>query len=336
MRVAPWSTTVPAMDPQLLAIAANHGTWFRHEAKDLGYHDPTIQRLVDGEIWHRVRVGSYTYRELWNELDTNQRYGLLCRSAYRRSETVVALSHRSSANEWATPLWDIALDEVDLTRQDGRTGRRAAGVAQHRGRILDGDWVEHNGLFVMSPTRTGLELTTMLDVEHSLVELDNLLHRELTTPDALASRFALMNHWPDTLHTDLILRLGDGRSESVGETRIRYLCWAQGLPAPVPNYGVRDSSGRVLYRVDLAWPELGLFLEFDGRSKYVRFRKENETVADCVERERRREHHIVELTGWKCIRVVWADLYKPVETAGRIRTLFSAPVAQRRSPAPVR
>lgn len=310
------------MDPQLQLIAQTHGVWFRHEAKALGYHDPAIQRLVDNQVWKRVRVGSYLYQEIWDALDEKERYGLLCRAAYRRSATEVALSHRSSANEWAAPLWDVALDEVDLTRKDQRTGRREAGVAQHRGRILGGDWVELNGLFVMSPTRTALELTTQLDVEHSLVEIDDFLHRGLTTPEQLASRFALMNHWPDTLHTDLILRRSDGRSESVGETRIRYLCWAQGLPTPIPNYEVKDREGNVRYRVDLAWPELGVFLEFDGLLKYQRSRREGESAGECVERERRRENHIIELTGWRVVRVVWADLHHPAQTAGRIRSLF--------------
>lgn len=315
------------MDPMLLALSQTHGVWFRSEAKELGYHDPAIQSLVDNNVWKRVRVGSYIYQEIWDALSESERYGLLCRAAYRRSATVVALSHRSSANEWSTPLWDVALDEVDLTRKDQRTGRREAGVAQHRGKILDGDWVEHNGLFVMSPTRTAIELTTMLDVEHSLVEIDDLLHRGLTSVEKLASRFQLMNHWPDTLHTDLILRRADGRSESVGETRVRYLCWAQGLPTPIPNYEIRDQQGRVLYRVDLAWPELGVFLEFDGRSKYLLHRREGESIGDCVERERRRETHIIELTGWRVIRIVWADLDTPARTADRIRLLFRSVAA---------
>ena len=315
--------TLAGMDPQLQAISARHGVWLRREATALGYHDPAIQRLVRTNVWHRVRHGSYTYAETWAGLDAKQRYGLLCRAAYRRSATTVALSHRSAANEWSTPLWDVRLDEVDLTREDQRTGRREAGVAQHRGRVLDGDWVLHHGIYVMSPTRTALELTTQLDVEHSLVEIDDLLHRGLTTVEALRSRFDLMNHWPDTLHTDLVLRRVDGRSDSVGNTRARHLCWTQGLPTPVPELEVCDPlTGRVLYRVDLAWPGLGVFLEFDGRAKYVRYRRPGESIADCVERERRREVHIGELTGWRCIRLVWADLEHPARTADRIRTLF--------------
>ncbi len=80
-------------------------------------------------------------------------------------------------------------------------------------------------------------------------------------------------------------------------------------------------------RVDLAWPSLGVFLEFDGQEKYLRYRRAGETIAQCVERERRREHLVGELTGRRCIRLVWADLYLPRETADRIRALFRSAAA---------
>ena len=39
-------------------------------------------------------------------------------------------------------------------------------------------------------------------------------------------------------------------------------------------------------------------------------------------REKQREDMICRLTGWRCIRVVWADLYTPQQTAARIRAMF--------------
>ncbi|MEJ7833051.1 MAG: type IV toxin-antitoxin system AbiEi family antitoxin domain-containing protein [Nocardioides sp.] len=315
------------MDPVLKSICDLHGVFLRREAEDLGYHDVTIAKLVRGGEWQRVRRGAYVYGETWTSLTTQDRYGLLCRAVVRQAKTKVVLSHASSGNEWAAPLWEADLSEVHVTREDGRTGRREAGVAQHRGRLIEGDHMLHKGLRIMSATRTALELTTLFDTEHALVDIDNFLHRQLTTPEQLESRYRLMNHWPDTLRTDLILRLADGRAESVGETRIRYLCWMYGLPAPIPNYPIRDRHGRVIHRVDLAWPELGLFLEFDGKVKYQRHLKGGETVTDAVLREKRREELICELTGWRCIRVVWADLYTPAATADRIRAMFRTAAA---------
>ncbi len=314
------------MDQLLEHICARHGVFLRREAEALGYHDHAMAKLVKSGVWKRVRRGAYTFGDSWATLEPNERFGLLCRAAVRQANTEVVLSHFGSANEWGTPLWGVSLAEVDLTRADGKTGRHEAGIRQHRGKIIEGDVVIRNGLKVMSPTRTGLELTTVLDVEHATVEIDNLLHRGLTTLEQLSRRYQSMDRWPETLRTDLILRLVDGRSESVGETRSRHLCWAQHLPAPIPNYPIRDRSGRVIHRVDLAWPELGLFLEFDGKVKYERHLKDGESVSDSVLREKQREQLICELTGWRCIRIVWADLYHPADTAARIRSMFR-PVA---------
>ena len=69
---------------------------------------------------------------------------------------------------------------------------------------------------------------------------------------------------------------------------------------------------------------LGVFLEFDGREKYVRFRREGETLDQFLLREKRREERICQLTGWVCIRITWADLERPVETARRIRRLLDS------------
>ncbi|WP_148613232.1 type IV toxin-antitoxin system AbiEi family antitoxin domain-containing protein [Nocardioides rubriscoriae] len=315
------------MDPALVQICDRYGVFLRREAEDLGYHDHAISSLVKTGVWHRVRHGAYRDGATWAELSDTERYALLCRAAVRQARTEVVLSHVSSANEWAAPLWDVDLSFVDLTRRDEKAGRKEAGIRQHRGVLVDGDVVEHGGLFVMSATRTALEVTTLLDIEHSMIVIDDLLHRGLTDPERLATRYALMNHWPATLHTDLILRQVDGRAESVGETRLRYLCWAQRLPAPQVNYEIRDASGRVVARVDLAWPELGVFVEFDGMMKYGRLLKDGESVKDAVVREQRREEMICGLTGWVCVRVVWADLERPVATADRIRVRFRSAAA---------
>ena len=74
--------------------------------------------------------------------------------------------------------------------------------------------------------------------------------------------------------------------------------------------------------VDFAWPAHGVFLEFDGKVKYSAMLREGETAADVVVREKRREELICEITGWRCIRIIWADLMRPEHTAMRIRRLL--------------
>ena len=65
-------------------------------------------------------------------------------------------------------------------------------------------------------------------------------------------------------------------------------------------------------RVDFAWPELGVFVEFDGKVKYEALLKPGRVSRRMWSiREKRREERIVELTGWTCIRVTWSDLENP-------------------------
>ncbi|HEX2771983.1 MAG TPA: hypothetical protein VHN18_06080, partial [Micromonosporaceae bacterium] len=73
-----------------------------------------------------------------------------------------------------------------------------------------------------------------------------------------------------------------------------------------------------------AWRELGVFVEFDGREKYARFRRKNESLEEFLMREKRREERICLLTGWVCIRITWADLERPAATARRIRRILES------------
>lgn len=309
------------MDPRLQAIIGTNGVFLRSEALALGYDDRTIAQCVRTGEWTRVRRGAYVAGDAWATLDPADRRTVVAKAALRAARCSAVLSHTSAADAFGAAVWDLP-EVIHLTRTDHRAGRAEAGIQQHRGALRVGDVTVRDGLMLTSGTRTALDITTIADVEHSLVPMDDLLHRGETTPELLEMGLRTQTFWPDTLHSDLIVRLSDGRSESPGETRSRYLCWAQGLPAPVPQFEIVDRSGRVIARVDLAWPELGVFLEFDGRVKYQRMLREGETVSDAVLREKRREELICELTGWRCIRIVWADLYVPERTAARIRAMF--------------
>ncbi|MDO9355271.1 MAG: hypothetical protein Q7T55_16350 [Solirubrobacteraceae bacterium] len=51
-------------------------------------------------------------------------------------------------------------------------------------------------------------------------------------------------------------------------------------------------------------------------------RRLNETIEECVMREKAREDLIRRLTGWTCIRLTWADIERPVATAEMIRAFL--------------
>ena len=300
--------------------------WMTHEATAMGYDDKAIARLVRSGDWHRLRHGSYCSGEVWTSSNAAERRLLQTRAGYRSARAHVVVSHSSAADLLGVAVWDLP-EVVHLTRTDGRAGRREAGKAPHRGLVTATDVTRRDGLWTMNGTRAALDCTLIADVEHSLVIANGLLHNRETTKALLRQRLATMNQWPSSLHTGLVIALADGRCESVGETRTMHLCWAQHLPRPEPQYDIKDRSGHVAARVDFAWPELGVFLEFDGKEKYLKHRRPGESVTDAVLREKRREERVCEITGWKCIRIIWADLYDPERTAARIRAVMA--LAQR-------
>ena len=303
----------------LRVICARDGVFLRREAESLGYTSTAIARLIREGTWHRVRRGAYTFGDIWGGLDESRRYALLTRAVYKQANTRVILSHVSAVPEHDGPLWGLDLDLTHLTRRDGKTGRRERGVQQHRGTLAPGDVLRKNGVDVMSPTRTALEVSMVAPTEAALCVINDFLHRGLTSIELLRDRYEPMDRWPDTLATDLALRLADPRIESVGETRTFYMCWRHGLPAPEPQYEVYAEDGSLLGRVDFAWPEYRVFLEFDGKVKYGPLLRPGESPTDVVLREKRREERICEATGWRCIRVSWADLERPELLAARIR-----------------
>lgn len=302
----------PAGDPR------NGPVFLRRELLAAGWSDKAVTRMLQRRSWVRIRHGAYAEASHWDGLDELGRHGLRARAALRQAKVPVILSHVSALVEYGAPSWGLDLDVVHVTRLDGRSGRSEAGLQQHCGKVAAEEIETRNGLQLVSATRAAIETTTVSGVDSSLVAINHLLHQRLTTQDALFERAALMGQWPGSLHTDLVLRLADPRVESPGESRFCHLCFAQGLPRPEPQYEVRDADGRLVGRVDFAWPELGVFLEFDGAVKYEKYLRPGESASAAVVREKRREDELRRITGWRCIRITWADLENPAATAAMI------------------
>jgi hypothetical protein len=283
-----------------------------------GYTDKAITRMVASGDLHRIRHGAYTSGEHWASLDATGRRLLTACAVLRCTRAPTVLSGPTAADAFGVPVWDLG-DETHVIRLDGRADRRQAGRVPHCGAILVEDVTVREGYPVTSGTRTALDVVTVADAEHALVVVDGLLRAGETTVPLLRRRSVAMAHHPHSLGFHVVLDRADGRHESAGESRTDWLMWRHQIPQPIPQYEVRDGRGRVVGRVDFAWPELGVFLEFDGKVKYLRHRRPGESVADAVLREKRREELICGLTGWRCIRIVWADLYHPDRTIARIR-----------------
>ena len=305
------------MDP-LRGMAESTGYFTRPQVLHLGYDDNAIARACRTGAWHRIRPGAYTFSDLWPPT-AEARQRLTGHVVADRLAPNVALSHVNAALEHGLPVWGYDLSLTHVTRLDGGAGRTEAGVVHHEGLTIAEDLVRIGGRLVMKPVRAAAETASLGSSEAALSLFDALLHLGKGTSEMLEGTYATLEHWPDMQKLQVPLLMADPRPESVGESRSRWLFFTQGLPAPELQYSVYDDHGRLLGTTDFAWPEHELFGEFDGKVKYLRYPREGETPGDAVFREKRREQLLCERTGWRMVRLVWADLYSPVQTAARIR-----------------
>jgi hypothetical protein len=305
-----------------LAIAGTTGVLLRRDAYAHGIDDNALRRLVKAGLLVRMRQGAYADRATWEVADPAARHDLLSTAVMRQYAEHVALSHSSAVVRQGGPTWGVDLSSVHLTHLEGG-GRKGARIIHHHGSCRAPDLSRDGEHWITSPTRTVLDMASIVRPEVAVVVASDYMHRKLTTREEIVHMEASRQMWPDSLGVNVMLHVADERFESVGEGRSAHLFWAQGLPAPEPQWELRRADGTLLARVDFAWPEHRLLCEFDGTIKYTRLRRPNETIDEVVIREKRREEAILELTGWRLIRLTWADLAQPEVTAARIRWLLT-------------
>ncbi|HET6562907.1 MAG TPA: type IV toxin-antitoxin system AbiEi family antitoxin domain-containing protein [Marmoricola sp.] len=306
----------------LRTITARHGSFQRREALEVGFNDASLRRGVRRGVLVRVRHGAYAFADDWVGLDDVDRHLVLAGAVLRSLGPVVAASHHTGSLLHGLELWDADLSRVHVTRLDGGAGRTERDVVHHEGVSLDTDVVQVGNHLVVRPVRAALESALITGVEQGLVVVESGLRKARFTLDQLAAQHALMRFWPAAAHLQLVTRLADVRSESVGESRSMNLFWAQGLPRPQQQFEVYDAGGRLVGTTDFAWPEHGLLGEFDGKAKYLRYLRPGEEPGDAVFREKQREDRLRRVTGWSMVRLTWADLYDPARTAAYVRSLM--------------
>jgi Protein of unknown function (DUF559) len=108
-----------------------------------------------------------------------------------------------------------------------------------------------------------------------------------------------------------LLELATGLTESPAESCLMLALTDAGLPPPVPQHPIIGLDGLVRYRLDFAWPELRIALEYDGY----------EAHEGREERDSAREDDLIR-RGWIVLRATSADLKEPGRLVAAVREAF--------------
>jgi very-short-patch-repair endonuclease len=220
-------------------------------------------------------------------------------------------SHRAAA-----ALWRLDGAEPVIVEITARRRLRAAGVLVHRGSLAREDVTALGRFPVTSVARTLLDLGAVVDAASVEAAVTDALRRRLTTAERL--KLCLDRSGGHGRRGAKVLRaivesLEEHRPESLLELKLIRLLRRSGLPEPVSQYAVRD-EGRVVARVDLAYPAIRLAIEADGYRYHG--------GPDAWKRDLGRRNALTAL-GWHTVHFTWEDVStRPNEVVRQIQGLL--------------
>jgi hypothetical protein len=190
-------------------------------------------------------------------------------------------------------------------------------VPRLRSQLLSPEPVLVNGVWCVNGLQTMVDIAPFVDDlvwEHAN---ESALHKGLFKIEELDSLLPLLSpsRVPGAARIKRVLALrpaGAPPTESLLETlAVQMIRTAEGVPEPTRQHVVED-DGDFVARVDLSWPDIGVFKELDGEQH------KDQPVYDA-----NRQSRVAAATGWLCVRASWTEVrYNPRVTARRVARII--------------
>jgi hypothetical protein len=247
---------------------------------------------VRGGLWRSVLRGTYT--------DAQGEFDLTLRA---RAAQLVLPEGCLVADRCL--LWLFGVDVLppgppllEVVVQRGAVVPRRAGLKGRQADIPATDRRRLRGVRTLRLARATVDLMRRLPFREAVVVADALQHAELLTAGHIADEFPTHRGLRGIRQAERALELSSPLAESPPESRLRVTLVLDGL-APVPQYDVRAADGRWLARVDLAFPDARVAIEYDGKDVH--------SQEDVFTRDRQRQNALVG-AGWVVLRYTAEDL----------------------------
>ncbi|HZM80007.1 MAG TPA: hypothetical protein VFC19_30095 [Candidatus Limnocylindrales bacterium] len=248
------------------------------------------------------------FRDVFADAGLERNHRLLCKAAGAfLLPAGAAIAGRSAAYLYGVRL--VGGDDPVEVVTPGRFGPMA-GLVVHKGQLVAKDRRTVDSIPVTSPHRVCWDLACWMELVEAIVFVDAMAAQRLVTRESLR-RYA-EERAGERGHARVmrVVELMEAAAESPQESRLRVRLVLAGLPRPVAQYIVTKGEAFVA-RVDLAWPELKIAIEYDGRWH---------ASASQLEHDRKRLNRLLGQE-WMVFHV----------TADQLRNNFDELVAQLRS-----
>ena len=275
--------------------AAQHGVFTATQADEAGFKPDHREFRVRIGRWQALHPGVYRIAgapESWRA-----RVLATCWAARH----LAVASHRSAAELWELPGGKT--DLVEITCRRWKRARPPDLIVHETKLLLPEDTTEVDGIPVTSLEQTLLGLAAVARPGVVEMALDRALRRRLTTATSLESFVRRKGRQGRNGIAVLRMLLAEhdplnGLPESAMETRLKRLLRSHGLPTPVFQHEIRD-RGRFVARVDAAYPELRIAIEFDSY--------EYHTGRLALVRDNDRRNHLLRIK-WRTVTFTAADV----------------------------
>jgi very-short-patch-repair endonuclease len=312
------------MNDLLATLSSAHfGAFTAHDAYDCGYHRQSLSQLVRHGRVLRVGPMAYVDRARYEAAAPERRHEMATRAVVRTFDGRVLASHYSALTLMSLPVFGVPLDQIHVARVTGSLTRRRPGLSIHTaygpqaGRLI--------GLTPsVAPALAILGAAMTCGIETGVIAADAALATGTTTLDDLQLWLVRLSRHRAVTQARKAVRLADGRSESVGESRARLLLHAIGF-RPIPQVEIRDMQGRLVGRVDFLLERERIIVEFDGLMKYA-----NANGREALAAEKSREDRLRAL-GYEFVRLTWAELSRPATVERLMRQALVRTSARRAS-----
>lgn len=276
-------------------LSAQYGVSSVTELVELGVSRHVVDRAVHAGLLIRLRRNVVILPEVWSKAPSWERHELRARGTARAWRGApFALSHHSALAVHGIPVYGVDHHVHIVPR--GKSSNRTGAATRIHAPVLESCLVRRDEIWLVDPPVAALQVAATFGVEAGLVSADAVLRLAPNTDLSVdVNKTPLGN---GRAKAELVARLADGRIESVGESRCRWVMREAGLPSPEAQAWVRDVTG-FSARADFLFRAERVIVEFDGMLKY-------QTSHD-LQHEKKREDALRRL-GYEVVRITWSDL----------------------------